>query len=390
MRTIPQIEARRDELIAWRRDLHAHPELAYAETRTAAFVAQRLKTYGLAVHEGLARTGVVGTLVNSAGPAIALRADLDALPLEESNDFAHRSRCPGRMHACGHDGHAVMLLGAARHLAEHSTFAGTIHFVFQPAEEAAGGAKVMLDDGLFERFPVDAIFGMHNWPELAAGTFGIRAGPLMASLDRFDIVIEGRGGHGAMPQAAVDPTVVAAQLVGALQTIVSRNVDPLQAAVVSVTKLQAGDSYNIIPDRAVLAGGIRCFDARVRELVKARLAELACGVAAAHRARATVTFGLGHPAVINSEPHTRLAARVAAALVGEEQVAMHIPPTLASEDFSHMLEARPGCYVFIGNGGAEMGRGLHCPSYDFNDDLLTLGASYWVELARAFLADPLA
>lgn len=390
MRTIPQIESRRAELADWRRDLHAHPELAYAETRTSAFVARALKSFGLTVHEGLAKTGVVATLTTGAGPRVALRADLDALPLTERNDFAHRSVYPGRMHACGHDGHTVMLLAAARHLAEHPTFAGTIHFVFQPAEEAAGGAKVMLDDGLFDLFPADAVFGMHNWPALAPGTFGMRVGPMMASLDRFDVTVEGRGGHGALPHEAVDPVIIAAAIVSALQTVVSRNVDPLEAAVVSVTKMHAGDAYNVIPDRAALGGGIRCFDRGVRALVKSRIEELAAGIAAAHGARVTTTFGAANPAVVNSERHTELAGRVASDLVGREQVATHIPPVLASEDFAYMLEARPGCYVFIGNGGADNGRTIHSPGYDFNDDILTLGASYWVRLAEAFLADPLA
>jgi hippurate hydrolase len=390
LRTIPQIESRRAELIAWRRDLHAHPELAFAESRTAGFVARQLRSFGLTVHEGLAKTGVVGTLANGAGAAVGLRADLDALPLAEANDFAHRSRHPGTMHACGHDGHTTMLLGAARHLAEHPNFSGTVHFIFQPAEEAAGGAKVMLEEGLFERFAVDAVFGMHNWPELAPGTFGMRVGPMMASLDKFDIAVEGRGAHGALPHQAVDPVVVAAQLVGALQSIVSRNVDPLEAAVVSVTKLHAGDAYNVIPERAALGGGIRCFDAAVRALLKKRIEEIAAGVSSAHGARAKVEFGAAYPAIVNSKRHTELAARVATELVGSERVASHIPPVLASEDFAYMLEARPGCYVFIGNGGAESGRTIHSPGYDFNDDILTLGASYWVRLAREFLAHPLA
>jgi hippurate hydrolase len=390
LRTIPQIESRRDELTAWRRDLHAHPELAFAEARTAGFVARQLKSFGLAVHEGLARTGVVGTLTNGAGAAVGLRADLDALPLIEGNEFPHRSRHSGVMHACGHDGHTVMLLGAARHMAEQPDFAGTIHFIFQPAEEAAGGAKVMLDDGLFDRFPVDAVFGMHNWPELAPGTFGMRIGPMMASLDQFEIGIAGRGGHGALPHQSVDPIVAAAQMVGALQSIVSRNVDPLETAVVSVTKLHAGDSYNVIPERAMLGGGIRCFDSRVRALLKSRIEAIAAGVATAHGTRANVTFGAAYPPVINTEAHTNLAARIAAELVGSERVAMHIPPVLVSEDFAYMLEARPGCYVLIGNGGAENGRTIHNPGYDFNDEILALGASYWVRLAQAFLAHPLA
>jgi hippurate hydrolase len=390
LRTISQIEAHRDELVAWRRDLHAHPELAYSEVRTAAFVAERLRAFGLDVHEGLAGTGVVGTLENGAGPCVGLRADMDALPLQEANQFAHRSKAEGVMHACGHDGHTTMLLGAARFLAEHREFRGTIRFIFQPAEEAAGGAKVMLDDGLFERFPVDAVFGMHNWPGLAEGSFAMREGAMMASLDRFAIRLTGKGAHGALPHLGVDPLLAAAHLIAALQSIVSRNVDPLQAAVVSVTKVHAGDAYNVIPELAELGGGIRCFDAAVRNLVRARLEELAHGVAAAFGACADVEFGFANPALVNSPRHTELAASVAAAVAGRERVATDMAPVLASEDFAFMLESRPGCYVLIGNGEGEGGCSIHHPAYDFNDRILTLGATYWVRLAQAFCANPLA
>ena len=390
MRTISQIEARRDELVAWRRDLHAHPELAFSEHRTAAFVAERLRAFGLQVHEGLAGTGVVGTLANGTGPCVGLRADMDALPLHEANQFPHRSQAEGVMHACGHDGHTTMLLGAARHLAEHREFRGTIHFIFQPAEEAAGGAKVMLDDGLFEHFPVDAVFGMHNWPGLAAGSFAMRKGPMMASLDRFAIRIAGKGAHGALPHEGVDPVLAAAQLIGALQSIVSRNVDPLAAAVVSITRIHAGDADNVIPESAELSGGIRSFDDRVRSLVKSRLEALAHGVAGAFGARAEVQFGLAYPALVNSAHHTELAARVAAEIAGRERVAADFAPVLASEDFAFMLEKRPGCYVFIGNGAGDGGCAIHHASYDFNDGILTLGATYWVRLAQAFCASHLA
>jgi len=390
MNTLAQIDSYRDDLIAWRRDLHAHPELAYEERRTAGLIAERLRALGLKVHEGLAKTGVVGTLSSGAGPAVGLRADMDALPLLETNGFAHRSRFAGKMHACGHDGHMVMLLGAARYLAEHRGFDGTIHFIFQPAEEAAGGAKVMMEDGLFERFPVDAVFGMHNWPGLPAGSFAMRPGPIMASLDRFDIRIEGKGGHGALPHESIDPVVAAAHVVTALQSIVSRNVDPLRSAVVSVTKIHAGDAYNIIPERVDLGGGIRCFEPAVRAAVKSRLAQIAAGVASAYGARAAVEFGPANPAVINTPAATTLAARVAGEIVGVDHVATDCAPVLASEDFAFMLEKRPGCYVFIGNGGVEGGCTIHNSSYDFNDEILTLGATYWVHLARAFLSSHLA
>jgi hippurate hydrolase len=292
------------------------------------------------------------------------------------------------MHACGHDGHTAMLLGAARCLAEKRDFSGTVRCIFQPAEEAAGGAKVMLDEGLFERLPVDAVFGMHNWPGLAVGRFAVRPGPMMASLDCFNIVIEGRGAHGALPHHGVDPIVGAAAVIEALQTIVSRNVDPLRAAVVSVTKIHAGDAHNIIPERAELGGGIRCFDPALRRYLKSRVEEVVSGVAAALGARGRVEFVSEYPAVINDAASTMLAVRVARGLVGVGHVDPDAEPVLGSEDFAYMLERKPGCYIFIGNGAGEGSCMIHNPRYDFNDEILTLGASYWVKLAQSFLAPP--
>ncbi len=388
MNIIPEIAANRDKLIALRRDIHAHPELAYEEERTANLVAECLTEWGLEVHRGLATTGVVGTLSTGDGPAIGLRADMDALPLQETNVFSHRSRYDGKMHACGHDGHTVMLLGAARFLAESEEFAGTIRFIFQPAEEAAGGAKVMMDDGLFKLFPVEAVFGMHNWPGLDVGRFAMRPGAMMASLDCFDIVIEGRGAHGALPHQGVDPVHAAAQVVTALQSIVSRNIDPLHAAVVSVTRIHGGDAYNIIPDQVLLGGGIRCFDRDVRELLKVRVAEVVEGVCIGLGARGAVDFVSGYPAVVNRPAAVGLAADVAAAIVGTENVDAESDPVLFSEDFAYMLEAKPGCNVLIGNGAGDGTCMIHNPGYDFNDDVVTLGATYWVKLAQAFLRDP--
>ncbi len=391
MRTIPQIEACRGELVEWRRDLHAHPELAYEERRTAAFVAEQLRSYGLDVHEGLARTGVVASLSAGDGPKVALRADMDALPIEEANGFDYRSRHHGKMHACGHDGHTVMLLGAARYLAANAqALRGTVHFVFQPAEEAAGGARLMIEEGLFERFPLDAVFGMHNWPGVPAGRFAMRPGPLMASLDTFDIRVEGKGTHGALPHHGVDPVVVAAEIVGMLQTLVSRNIDPLRAAVVSVTKIHGGDAHNIIPEAVELGGGIRCFEADVREELKRRLSLVATSAASALGARAQVSFGQAYPAVVNAAAETRLAAAAATSLVGPASVETAAEPVLGSEDFAYMLERRPGCYVLIGNGDGPGNCMIHNPGYDFNDEILTLGASYWVRLAEAYLGRPLA
>ena len=387
MRIIPEIAAFHDDLVAWRRDIHAHPELAYEEFRTADLVAELLESWGLDVARGLATTGVVATLSRGEGRAVALRADMDALPITEANEFAHRSRHEGRMHACGHDGHTAMLLGAARYLARHPDFSGTVHFIFQPAEEAAGGARVMVEEGLFERFPADAVFGMHNWPGLAVGRFAMREGPMMASLDCFDITIEGRGTHGALPHHGVDPITAAAAVIQALQTIVSRNVDPLRSAVVSVTKIHAGDAYNIVPARITLGGGIRSFEPATREFLRSRIVSVVDGVAKAMGAEGRVEFGFGNPAVLNEARSTALAARVAAEVVGADCVEADAEPVLGSEDFAFMLEHKPGCYVFIGNGAGEGSCMIHNPGYDFNDAILSLGASYWVRLAQAFLAE---
>lgn len=385
MHIIPEIESHADELKAWRRDIHAHPELAYEEFRTSKLVADKLASWGLDVHVGLARTGVVGTLSSGEGPVVGLRADMDALPIDEANDFEYRSRHAGKMHACGHDGHTAMLLGAARYLAAHPDFAGTVRFIFQPAEEAAGGARVMVEDGLFDRFPVDAVFGMHNWPGLPVGRFAMRSGPMMASLDCFDIQITGYGAHGALPHLGIDPIAASAAVIGAIQTIVSRNVDPLRAAVISVTKIHGGEARNIIPERVDLGGGIRCFEPRLREVLRTRLVEVVTGVAAALGASAAVEFVSANPAVVNDEESTALAARVAGNLVGVESVDAQSEPVLGSEDFAFMLEVKPGCYAFIGNGAGEGACMIHNPGYDFNDAILPLGASYWVRLAQAYL-----
>lgn len=385
MNVIPEIEAQRDEWVALRRDIHAHPELAFEEHRTADLVAERLAAWGLDVQRGLARTGVVGTLSRGTGPAIGLRADLDALALSETNTFAHSSRFDGKMHACGHDGHTVMLLAAARHLASHADFSGTVHFIFQPAEEAAGGAQVMLADGLFEKFPVDAVFGMHNWPGLPVGHFAVRPGPMMASLDCFDISIQGTGAHGALPHHGVDPIPAAALLVNALQTIVSRNVDPLQAAVVSVTKIHSGDTHNIIPEHVSLGGGIRCFDPQLRARLKRRLRDVADGVANACGAKADVEFGAAFPPLVNDETSTRLATEAAVQVAGVAAVDTVAAPVLASEDFAYMLEQRAGCHLFIGNGSGSGSCMIHNPGYDFNDAVLPIGASYWIRLVQRVL-----
>ncbi len=386
MSAIAAISGHRQDLTTWRRHLHRYPELAFEEVKTAEFVAEKLESWGLAVHRGLARTGVVATLTRGQGRSIGLRADMDALPIQEANTFDHCSSHAGTMHACGHDGHTTMLLGAARYLAEHGAFTGTVRFIFQPAEEAAGGAKVMIDEGLFERFPVDAVFGMHNWPGLPAGAFALRRGPLMASMDCFDIEVSGRGGHGALPHQATDAVLAAANIVVASHAIVSRNVDPLEAAAISVTRLHGGDSHNVLPDTVLLSGAIRCFDPALRQTLKDRLAAVVDGVSAAVGTTASVEYVNEFPAVVNWDEPTVIAQATAEALVGPANVDSDAPPVMVSEDFSFMLERIPGCFVFIGNGPGHGGCGIHNSRYDFNDDILPVGASYWCRLVERFLA----
>ena len=387
MNIIDQIARYEGELSNWRRDIHAHPELGFEENRTADIVADKLSSWGIDVHRGLAKTGVVGTLRSgNSTRAIGLRADLDALPMAEHNTFDHRSRHDGKMHACGHDGHTTMLLGAARYLAETRNFEGCIYFIFQPAEEGIGGAKAMIADGLFEQFPMEAVYGMHNSPGLPVGQFAIRPGPMMAGGAFFDIHITGKGSHGARPEASVDPVVIAAQLTTALQTIVSRNSNPNDTVVLSVTRLQAGDAYNVIPQDAQLGGTVRVFSRITMQLVEQRMRELATGIATAFGATATVDFRENFLPLVNTPAEAAFVADVAATLVGEAQVERNRSLIMASEDFSYMLDVCPGAYINIGNGDAEHNCQVHNPRYDFNDSILTLGASYWARLAEAKLA----
>lgn len=388
MQIVPAIAEEFTRHRAWRHDLHAHPELAYHEERTAQFVADRLREFGLEVCRGLGRTGVVGTLRHGTGlRRVGLRADMDALPLQELNAFDHRSQHDGRMHACGHDGHTVMLLAAAEHLSRTRRCDGTVQFIFQPAEEGEAGAKAMMDDGLFERFPVDAVFGLHNWPWLPVGTIALRAGPMMAAMDIFEATITGRGGHAAQPHLAIDPVVVAAALVQAWQGIVSRNVDPQEAAVVSVTQIHAGHAWAVIPEDVVLRGTVRSFKPAVQALIERRLAEIGKAYAEAHGCSFSWRYEKRFPPTVNSEPETRFAAAVAATLVGGEKVIEDAAPSMGSEDFAWMLQAQRGCYAWIGSAGTDAGV-LHNPYYDFNDAIIPLGASYWVRLAEEFLASP--
>jgi amidohydrolase len=377
------------DLTEWRRDLHAHPELAFEEHRTADVVAARLAEFGIEVHRGLAGTGVVGTLRgNRPGErVIALRADMDALPMPEENGFAHASQNPGKMHACGHDGHTTMLLGAARYLAETRNFAGTVRFIFQPAEECGGGGEVMVKDGLFEKFPADEVYGLHNVPGMPLGYFAGRVGPMMAATDEFDIIVRGRGGHAAQPHKSVDPVVLGAQIVGALQTICSRTADPIESLVVSITQFHAGSAYNVIPEEAVLRGTIRSFDPALRLQAQESLKRIATGIAAALGGSAEVTIIKGYPSTRNHAAQLVKALKVAEALVGADRVEDNIAPVMGGEDFAYMLEAKPGAYLFIGAGPAQGGGNLHQTRYDFNDEILPLGASYWAQLAETLLAE---
>ncbi|MBK1840597.1 amidohydrolase [Azospirillum sp. YIM B02556] len=374
------------DMTAWRRDLHAHPETAFEEQRTSDFVAEKLASFGLEVHRGLARTGLVGILRNGDGPMVGFRADMDALHIHEETNLPHSSRNPGRMHACGHDGHTAMLLGAARYLSEHpGLFQGTIVFIFQPAEENEGGGRVMVEEGLFDRFPVEQVFGMHNWPGLEVGRIALRPGPLMAAYDIFELTLTGKGTHAGMPHMGTDTIMVGSQIVSALQTIASRSVHPIDSAVVSVTQFHAGDTWNVLPGTAVLRGTVRTFRQEVQDLVQRRMGEVATAIAAGFGVEASLRYERRYPPTTNSAAETELARRAAARVVGEEALDLDPMPSMGAEDFSFMLQKRPGCYVWVGAGPSNQGRNLHSPHYDFNDAVLPIGASYWVRLAETVL-----
>ena len=394
-----------------RRDIHAHPELGLEEVRTSDLVAERLAAWGIEVHRGMATTGVIGLVHGrdggacgrehgrangrTHGRAVGLRADMDALPVLEENTFAHASQYAGTMHACGHDGHTAMLLGAAQHLARTRAFDGTVVLIFQPAEEGRGGAQAMIKEGLFERYPMEAVFGLHNWPGYPVGTLAASPGPVMASANFFSIEVRGRGGHAALPHLAIDPVTVACQIVQAIQTIVSRNLRPIDTGVISVTMVHAGEATNVLPDSCRIDGTVRTYSTEMLDLIERRMAEIAHHTCAAHGASCEFDFQRRAPAVVNHRHEAEFAARVMASIVGPDQARVQ-EPSMASEDFAFMLQAKAGCYAFIGNGDGEhrhAGHGLgpcmlHNPSYDFNDALLPLGATYWVRLAEAWLAAP--
>ncbi|WP_439514687.1 M20 aminoacylase family protein [Oceanibaculum nanhaiense] len=387
MPIINRIADFQDEMTAWRHHIHTHPETAFEEHKTSAFVAEKLESFGIEVHRGLAGTGIVGKLAggSGSGKAIGLRADMDALDVHEKNDFGHKSQHEGKMHACGHDGHTTMLLGAAKYLAETKNFDGTVYFIFQPAEENEGGGRVMVEDGLFEKFPVEQVYGMHNWPGLDVGKIAVRPGPMMASFDIFEITVKGKGAHGAMPHMGVDSVVTASQIVNALQTIASRNTHPLDAVVVSVTQIHGGDAYNVLPDEVVLRGTTRSFRPEVQDMIEPAMRRIVDGICQTMGATATVKYERRYPPTINTAPETEIAAQVAAQVVGDGNVHDDLMPSMGSEDFAFMLQQKPGSYVWIGNGSTEGGCMLHNPHYDFNDGVLPIGASYWAKLVETTL-----
>jgi hippurate hydrolase len=390
MSPVDYLRTQHAELTAMRRDLHAHPELGFEEHRTVKVVTAELGRLGLEYHTGVGRTGVVAVIAGErreSGRAVGLRADMDALPMHEENEFAHASRFKGRMHGCGHDGHTTMLLGAARYLARTRNFDGTVYLIFQPGEEGFGGGKAMIDDGLFERFPADEIYALHNWPALPPGTIAVRPGPMMAAADRIEIHIEGRGGHGAHPHLAVDPVLVAGHIITAAQSIVARNVSPIDTAVVSLCAMHAGNlaAMSVIPREARLVGTVRTFRPQTQDAIEGRLNELVHSIASAFGATATLKYERAYPATINSEREAEFAAYVADALVGRENVVRNLEPSMGSEDFSFMLQRRPGAYARLGQGGAEGGCFLHNSRYDFNDDVIPLGAGYMAALAEQAL-----
>jgi hippurate hydrolase len=372
------------EMQQWRRDIHHHPETAYEEFRTSAHVAERLRALGLEVHTGIGDTGVVGVLhgKQSGGKHIGLRADMDALPLTELNTFAHASCHQGKMHGCGHDGHTTMLLGAATILSQNPEFAGAVYFIFQPAEESNAGAKRMIEQGLFTRFPIEEVYGMHNWPGIPTGQFAVHSGAVMASTDSFDIEIHGNGGHAAMPDTVTDPILVAGHIITATQSIVARNLTPTSGGVISITRMIGGSAYNVIPETVSLRGTIRSLNPQDRHLLKQRLQTLVEHTAQALNATATVGFLEGYPATINHPVNAQACYQVTTELVGEAAVQWNPPPSMGAEDFAYMLQQRPGAYIWIGNGDATESRALHNPHYDFNDSILPLGASYWVRLVQ--------
>ena len=396
MQLIESILADAAAITTLRRDIHAHPELCFQEHRTAELIAKALTDWGIPIHRGLGGTGVVAILKNgSSGRAVGLRADIDALPVTERNTFAHASQHPGKMHACGHDGHTAMLLAAAKHLSRHRNFDGTVYLIFQPAEEGGGGAREMIKDGLFTQFPMEAVFGAHNWPGMAVGQFALRSGPCYASSNEFEITVKGRGAHGAMPHLGIDPVPAACAMVQGFQTIISRNKRPLDTGVISVTMIHTGEATNVIPEECVVRGTVRTFTTEVLDMIESRMRAMTEATALAYECGCDFEFSRNYPPTLNHEAETSFVQQVLAEVVGAENV-LDFEPTMGAEDFSYYLQEKPGCYFMIGNGDGAHRQGghglgpcmLHNPSYDFNDDLIPLGATAWVRLAETWLNTP--
>ena len=386
MKIIKELEDLQGEMQEWRRDIHAHPEIAFEEHRTAQIVADKLESFGIEVETGIAGTGVVGTLRKGMGNrSIGLRADLDALLINETNDFEYKSKNPGHMHACGHDGHTTMLLGAAKYLSEQGNFDGTVNFIFQPAEENEGGGRVMIEDGLFDKYPVESVYGMHNIPGMPVGSFAIKPGPIMAAFDIFNLKVIGRGGHAAMPQTTVDPIIVGTKIIDAFQAIISRSIDPQEPSVLSVTQFHGGDAYNVIPNQVEIKGCTRCFSPNVQKKLEDEMRQISESICKAYGADCEFHYEHRYPATINSEEEANLAGQVAQEIVGEERVNLSPKPGMGSEDFAYMLQEKPGSYIWIGNGDGEGSCMIHNPGYDFNDQILPIGATYWVKMAEEIL-----
>ncbi len=389
MPIINSIAAMKEDMTEWRRDIHAHPEIAFEEVRTSDLVATKLQEWGIEVHRGIATTGLVGVLKGrddgASGKAIGLRADMDALPMDEENEFAHKSTHPGKFHGCGHDGHTTMLLGAAKYLAETRNFAGTVNFIFQPAEEGEGGGRVMVEEGLFDRFPCDEVYGMHNWPKLPAGEIAVVPGPIMAAADLFLITVTAKGGHAAMPHLCNDPVVIAAQLVTAFQSLVSRNTDPLDSAVISVTQVHAGSAHNVIAEQAVLTGTVRTFKAETQDMIEEGMKRIAKGICDGFGAEVNFDYRRGYPATVNHQEQSVYAAKAAAEVVGGDNVRHDAEPVMGAEDFSYMLLERPGAYLWLGQAGGPSACMVHNPRYDFNDEVLPVGASLFAKVVETRL-----
>ena len=378
-----------DELKSWRQDLHKIPEIGLEEYETSKYIKGKLKELNVNFKDGYSKTGIVAWIKGNKGnsdKSIGLRADFDALPMPEKNNFDHKSTKEGMMHACGHDGHTSMLLGAAKYLSENNDFNGTVYFIFQPGEEGFGGGKIMIEDGLFKDFKIDEVYALHNWPELPLGTFGVNYGPMMAAVDEFDIIVRGVGGHAAIPQLAIDPIVVASQIINSIQTIISRSIEPIDKALISITKIHGGTAYNVIDDQVKLGGTIRTFKTKTRSYIEKRIEEIVKGIASANGAGSKVEFNLinKYPPTINHEEESKFAAGIAKDLVGEEKVITDIQPSMGGEDFSYLLEKKPGSYLYIGQGDENHQAHLHTTNYDFNDNLLPIGVNYWVNLVKNY------